>query len=130
MRLQRYLDDAHLLRGAPNQLQRYLDDAHLLRGAPNQLPDYFRYRGQRTVSNDRTVRLAGRLYQVPLGLAGRRVELRYETLDRVELFVDGASKGFVSEVPLHANSRIGRIGGEARQPATAKSGSLFSGGMS
>jgi hypothetical protein len=101
-----------------------------LGGAPNQLPDYFRYREQRTVSNDRTVRLAGRLYQVPLGLAGKRVELRYETLDRVELFVDGASKGFVSEVPLHANSRIGRIGEGTTQPATAKSGSLFSGGRS
>ena len=134
VRWQKYLDEQYHRRihssTGQTPLQRYLDDAHLLRGAPNQLPDYFRYREQRTVSNDRTVRLAGRLYQVPLGLAGKRVELRYETLDRVELFVDGASKGFVSEVPLHANSRIGRIGEGTTQPATAKSGSLFSGGRS
>lgn len=133
-RWQKYLDEQYHQRkhGSTGQtpLQRYLDDAHLLRGAPNQLPDYFRYREQRTVSNDRTVRLAGRLYQVPLGLAGKRVELRYETLDRVELFADGASKGFVSEVPLHANSYTGRISEGTKQPVTPKSGSLFSGGRS
>jgi len=131
-RWQKYLDeDYHQRRHSSTgqtPLQRYLDDAHLLRGAPQRLPDYFRHREERTVSNDRTSRLANRAYQVPLGLAGQRVELRYETLDRVELFVDGASRGFIAEVPLHANSRIGRMRDEKEKAPSPKSGSLFAGG--
>ena len=131
-RWQKYLDeDYHQRRHSSTgqtPLQRYLDDAHLLRGAPQRLPDYFRHREERTVSNDRTIRLANRAYQVPLGLAGQRVELRYETLDRVELFVDGASRGFIAEVPLHANSRIGRVRDEKEKAPSPKSGSLFEGG--
>lgn len=127
---QRYLDEHYHQRRhsstGQSPLQRYLDDAHLLRGAPEKLPDYFRHRQERTVANDRTIRLGGCCYQVPLGLAGKRVELRYESLDRVELFFEGVSHGFIEEVPLHANSRIGRSS-NGRPPAP-KGGSLFTEG--
>jgi putative transposase len=132
-RWQKYLDTVYHQRRhsstGQTPLQRYLDDAHALRGAPEQLPDYFRHREERTVSNDRTIRLSNRVYQVPLGLAGMRVELRFETLDRVELFVDGKSHGFIEEVPLHANSRIGRVRNQSdEQRLSLKSGTLFDGG--
>lgn len=109
---------------AQSPLQRYLDDSHLLRGAPHKLPDYFRYQQERTVAQDRTVRLENRLFQVPIGFAKKRVILRYDSLDRVELFYDKKSYGFIEEVPLHANSRTRRSEAQiAKIPRS--SGSLF-----
>ena len=130
-RWQKYLGDRyHIGRHSStgqSPLQRYLDDSHLLRGAPEKLPDYFRNQEERTVSHDRTIRLGNRQYQVPIGFAGRKVILRYETLDRVELFHDKISYGFLAEVPLRANSHVGRHEPQAARMPTV-SGSLFNGG--
>ena len=49
-------------------LNRFLDDVHLLRGAPEKLPDYFRLSQERTVAKDRTIRLEGRIFEAPVDL--------------------------------------------------------------
>ncbi len=109
-------------------LKRFLDDVHLLRGAPQRLPDHFRAQVERTVGKDRIVRLENHLYEAPVGLGGKRVKLRYESLDRVELYYQKKSYGFIYEVNMATNSRTGR-----KEPRVAipviQDGSLFSGGL-
>jgi len=108
-------------------LNRFLDDVHLLRGAPEKLPDYFRLSQERTVAKDRTIRLEGRIFEAPVGLAGKRVILRYEQLDRVEIYFQNTSYGFIQEVNRQVNSRTGRLQPTQATPAV-HSGSLFTGG--
>ncbi len=107
-------------------LTRYTRHISLLRGAPDKLPDYFRAQEERTVAKDRSIRLEGKLYQAPVGFAGKRVTLRFEALDRVELFYDNVSYGFIYETDQRSNSRIGRLQPQAPSPSR-QSGTLFTG---
>jgi hypothetical protein len=81
-----------------------------LRKAPENLPEYFRKREERTVNNDRTVKLDGRLFEAPAGLVGMKVILRFENYDRIEVFLDDQSKGFLRDLDQGVNSRIKRDG--------------------
>lgn len=128
-----YVDEVYHARkhgstGEP-PITRYLHDIHLLRGAPTKLPDYFRNQEERTVGKDRSIRLENRIFQAPIGFAGKRVTLRYESLDRVELFFEQKSYGFIPLLDQHVNSRIGRQEEQAAAPMN-QSGNLFSGGRS
>lgn len=105
-------------------LDRYLQDAKALRKAPDDLPAYFRKREVRKVNNDRTVKLDGRLYEAPAGLVGLSVVLRFETYDRIEVFVDDRSKGFLKELNQEVNSRVKRPSETAPEPAVS-GGTLF-----
>jgi hypothetical protein len=92
----------------------------MLRKAPENLPEYFRKREIRTVNNDRTVKLHGRLYEAPTGLVGMKVVLRFENFDRIEVFVDGTSRGFLTDLDQEINSRVKRS--TAPSPAPPVSG--------
>lgn len=59
-------------------LERFLDDAELLRPAPEDLELLMRMRVTRRVARDRTVRLDGRVYEAPDGFAGEKVEVLYD----------------------------------------------------
>lgn len=123
-RFEDYLEQYHNRKhGGTGQepINRYLKSAGFLRAAPDNLPQYFRKRTLRKVNNDRTVKLDGLLFEAPLGLIGLQVTLRYENYDRIEVFLDDESKGFLSPLTQHSNSRIYR---EAL-PSTTKGGSLF-----
>ena len=85
-------------------LQCYLNEVEAVRPAPQDLPRLFRSREIRTVSKARTVSLNAVLLEVPLGYTGRKIELRFTTMDEVEAFYDGASLGMLKPVDLHANS--------------------------
>jgi transposase InsO family protein len=90
-------------------LRRYEKDIHLIRGVNDSLPDYFRKMAIRTVRNDRTVQLEGKMFQAPIGLIGEKVTLRYESLDRVEVFLkDNVSEGFLTPIDLVVNSSLKR----------------------
>lgn len=102
-------------------IKRYLEGAQLLRGAPENLPQFFRKKAVRKVNNDRTVKLDGQLFEAPLGLIGMNVTLRYENYDRIEVFLDEVSRGFLSPLDPHSNSRIYR---ESLSP-DSHGGSLF-----
>lgn len=89
-------------------LERYLQAASALRKAPDNLPEHFRKLAERTVNSDRTVKLDGRLFEAPAGLMGLKVILRYENFDRIEVFLDDHSKGFLRTLDPQINSRIRR----------------------
>ena len=86
-------------------LERYMGEVMAVRPAPTDMPKHFRARVERTVSAARTVSLGGRLYEVPLGYAKKRLELRYFSLDAVEAYYDGESIGYIGEVDLNGNAR-------------------------
>lgn len=123
-----YLDSVYHQRihGGTGQTppDRYLADAKALRQAPADLPKYFRKCATRTVNNDRTVKLDGRLFEAPAGLIGSEIVLRYENYDHIEAFVDDEPKGFLKFLDKFVNSRVNR-----KQPGpernTPGGGSLF-----
>ncbi|MEW8508962.1 MAG: DDE-type integrase/transposase/recombinase [Candidatus Thiodiazotropha sp.] len=105
-------------------MERYLKDVKVLRKAPENLPEYYRKQETRKVNNDRTVQLFGKMYEAPSGLVGMKVILRFEELDRIEVFVDDSSKGFLRELNQEVNSRVGRAPSLPNTP-TVIGGQLF-----
>lgn len=89
---------------------RYRARLECIRPAPKGLLDYFRQIEFRRVKKDRTVRLLGNLFEAPVALIDRQVELRFhpEELSQVEIFFQNKSYGMASIVNPHVNSQIGR----------------------
>jgi len=117
-------------------LARYLASLSLVRTAPKDLRDYFRLAVRRKVARDRTITLAGRSFEAPVGLIGQTVTLLFHERDpeRVEIFMDEASKGFLVRLDLAANSRVRRSADQKTEivpspppppPLVPRSGSLF-----
>jgi putative transposase len=107
-------------------LDRYLASLSLVRAAPKDLRDYFRLAVRRKVAKDRTVTLAGRSFEAPVGLIGQTVTLLYHERDieRVEIFMDDVSKGFL--VRRSANLTTEIVPSPPPPPELApRSGSLF-----
>ena len=99
-------------------LERYLKAMELIRPAPKNLRDFFRTPAFRTVDrNTSTVNFAGKLYQAPAGLAGKRVQLLYDEQDpaRIEVLYDNNSVGFLAPLNLEINSRVRRAGGQTTE---------------
>ena len=92
-------------------IERYIDDIEAVRPAPADMPKYFRFRETRLVSEARTVSFNRTLYEVPLGYAGKAVELRYFSSEGpIEAFFNGNSIGILKPVDLVNNSRTYRGG--------------------
>ena len=91
-------------------VDKYTRDMQSVRPAPALLQDYFRECEHRIVRRDRTVQLNGRVFEVPQGLIGKKVELRFqnEKSDSIEVFFQNYSHGHARQVDLHINSQIGR----------------------
>lgn len=110
-------------------LQRYRSNLECVRPAPANLADYFRWVEWRRVKKDRTFRLAGCLYEAPVDLIDKRVELRFhpEEPAEVEVFLDGLSHGKAYLLDKNVNFRIGRNNRvEATSiPTTPETGKLF-----
>jgi putative transposase len=140
-----WLDDdyhkrIHSSTGQP-PIERYLAGLSLVRSAPKDLRDYFRIAVRRKVAKDRTVTLAGCSFEAPVGLIGQTVTLLYHERDceRVEIFMDDVSKGFLVRLDLAANARVRRSANLTTEivpsppppPELApRSGSLFGSGAS
>lgn len=120
---QRYHQTIHGTTGQ-KPIERYLADVKVLRKAPDELCEYFRKLEIRKVNNDRTIQLNGKLYEAPAGLTGMKVSLRYKELDRIEVFVDNESRGFLKDLNQEVNSRIKRAQPDMQVPA-ATGGKLF-----
>jgi transposase InsO family protein len=90
--------------------KRFTDNMQCLRNAPGNLKDYFRQNARRRVAKDRTVTLKGNLFEAPVNLIGRQVELLYHADDikRVEILYRQKSYGFLHPVDLHVNCRVKR----------------------
>ena len=91
-------------------LARFTAHMECLRAAPDNLPDFFRKAARRKVAKDRTISLAGRLYEAPVALIGKQVALLYhaDQPDKVEVRYQQLSYGFLRLVDLHVNARVKR----------------------
>ena len=98
-------------------LQRFTSNMHCLRTAPQNLKDHFRQVARRTISSDRTITLNGKLYEGPVALIGKRVELLYHEndMETIEVKYQNKSYGVIRPVDLHVNCRVKRDKKSARQ---------------
>jgi putative transposase len=98
--------------GATGQspFQRFTSHSECLRTAPANLRDFFRQTARRRVGKDRTIVLNDRLYEGPVALIGRRVELLYhlDMPEQVEIRYNQQSYGMAHPVDLHVNCRVKR----------------------
>ena len=90
--------------------ERFTSKMHCLRTAPADLKDYFRKVVRRTIAKDRTITIDGRLYEGPVSLIGKRVELLYHqnNPEQVEVRYKSESFGMIRPVNLHVNCRVKR----------------------
>lgn len=94
-------------------LQCYLAELKAIRTAPANLPLHFRRSDTRVVAADRTIRFMGRLLEVPIGYAGRKIEIRWfdqDPLHTCEGCFEGRSLGLLPLVDREANYRARRGG--------------------
>ena len=91
-------------------LGRFTSQLHCLRSAPDNLKDYFRKVSLRKINRDRSITLNGRIYEGPVPLIGKRVELLYHEsdLDNVEVKYKNQSYGMIRPVNLSVNYRVKR----------------------
>ena len=91
-------------------LQRFTARMKCLRAAPENLSDYFRKTVRRRVNKDRSVVVDKRLFEAPVDLIGKRVELLYHehSPEQVEIRCSGQSYGGLRQIDLHVNSRVKR----------------------
>ncbi len=91
-------------------LRRFADGMECVRAAPENLRDFFRKRARRKVTKDRIVMIDNHLYEAPVALIGKNVDLLFheEAYDRVEIVHSQKSYGILKQVDVHANCRIRR----------------------
>jgi len=91
-------------------LARFVDNIECVRSAPDNLKDHFRKVARRRVNKDRTIVLDKRLYEGPVELIGKQVELFFheEERDRVEIRYKLKSYGILKQVDLNVNCRVKR----------------------
>ncbi len=84
------------------------------------------------MAKDRTITLNGRLFEAPVPLIGRQVELLYhpEAVDKVEIRSQNLSYGMAAPVDVHVNCRVRRDRNsntsiEQDKPSTYRGGCLF-----
>jgi putative transposase len=112
--LERYLNDDYHQRkhSATGQtpLNRFTSNMHCLRPAPESLKDHFRKVALRKVNGDRTITLDGRIYEAPVALIGKRVELLYHQMEveNIEVRYKNRSYGMLQPVDLAVNYRVKR----------------------
>jgi putative transposase len=90
--------------------KRFTSNMQCLRNAPENLSDYFRKMVRRRVNKDRSLVVDKRLFEAPVELIGRRVEVLYHerTPEQVEIHFDGQSYGLLRQLDVHVNSRVRR----------------------
>ncbi len=90
--------------------KRFTSRMECIRPAPNNLKDYFRNAARRKVAKDRTITFKGRLYEAPVLLIGKQVELLYHENDyeNIEILWKNKSYGILRPVDLHINCRVKR----------------------
>lgn len=111
--LSRYLSEYHQRRHSAtgkSPFSRFADNMQCLRTAPDNLKDHFRIVARRTVAKDRTVTIDGRLFEAPVALIGKRIDLLYHKDQplRVEAQLAGKSYGIIQVVELAINCRVKR----------------------
>lgn len=134
-----WLDDGYHQRKHTSTAQtphaRFTSRLECLRTAPADLRDHFRQLARRRVAKDRTITLNGKIFEGPVCLIGKQVELLYHEKDesRVEVRAGGRSYGVLPAVDIHVNCRVKRDSNnnpqmvEPAAPGRYKGGNLWSG---
>jgi transposase InsO family protein len=108
--------------------RKYQDHIECTRSAPPGLISYFREIEFRRVKKDRTVKLNGLSFEVPVQLIDRKVELKFfpDDMTQVEVFFENKSYGMTQLVDIYVNSQIGRNwdSSEKNEPKKDKSDNL------
>jgi hypothetical protein len=109
---------------------RFTANTQCIRSAPENLNDHFRKTARRRVAKDRTIVLNDRLYEGPVALIGKRVELLYhaDMLDQVEVRYNQKSYGIARLVDIHVNCRVKRDKNRNTQITPATSPARYQGG--
>lgn len=91
-------------------IKRFAAHIECIRAASGDIEDHFRKASRRTVAKDRTIALDGRLYEAPVELIGKRVNLLYHEHDpaRVERVYGDRTYGFAVLLDVNVNCRIKR----------------------
>ena len=90
--------------------ERFKANLSCVRPAPQDLLSHFRLSELRKVKKDRSILLGGRVYEAPVRLIDKSVELRFhpESPLDVEIFHEGLSYGPAAVLDSRLNSRLGR----------------------
>ena len=93
-----------------NPFARFTKNLECLRPAPDNLKDFFRKVVRRRVNKDRSVIVAKRLYEAPVELIGKQVEILFheDHPEVVEIKYQRQSYGMHPLVDLNVNCRVGR----------------------
>ena len=93
-----------------NPFTRFTKNLECLRPVPDNLKDFFRKVVRRRVNKDRSVIVDKRLYEAPVELIGKQVEILFheDHPETVEIKHQRQSYGMLSLVDLHVNCRVSR----------------------
>ncbi len=104
-----YHDRKHSSTGQ-SPLRRFIDNIECVRSAPEDLKDHFRKVIRRRVNKDRSVVLDRILYEAPVALIGKQVELHYheDDRDKIEVRWKQQSYGMLVRTDINVNCRVKR----------------------
>jgi len=119
--LDAYHQRRHSATGA-SPWSRFVDHMQCLRPAPEHLGDHFRIVARRTVAKDRSVPLDGHLFEAPVSLIGKRIDLLYHKgrMQRVEARWNSDSYGLLRPIDTAVNCRVKRDRNHNTQIATSE----------
>ncbi len=91
-------------------IERFASNMECIRVAPSNLTDYFRKTLRRKVGKDRTVTINGNLFEAPVRLIGKRVELLFHDDSPLDVEIKHGQKSYgqILPVDVHVNCRVKR----------------------
>jgi len=107
--LKEYHERKHSSTGQ-SPISRFVDNIECVRSAPQNLKDHFRKVARRRVNKDRSVVLDRIMYEAPVQLIGKQIELLYHEDGRetVEARYKSKSYGMLRQIDIHVNCRVRR----------------------
>lgn len=109
---------------------RFTSKMECLRQAPPNLKNYFRNVARRMVAKDRTIVFNGKMYEAPVALIGKQVELLYHITghEDIEIRYKNQSYGTARQVDIHVNCRVKRDENNMSDVIISGEGSDYKGG--
>jgi len=90
--------------------KRFTSAMECIRTAPSDLKDHFRKTVRRKVAKDRTITVNGNMFEAPVTLIGRHVDVKFheDAPKKAEVIYKSQSYGFLTSVDLAVNCRVKR----------------------
>ena len=104
-----YHQSIHRALDGKSPQERFQERSEALRTIPvgMDVDGLFLKRTTRRVRRDATISLNGKMFEVPVSLRGRQIEVRFDpfTYERIELYLDDRKVGHATELDKELNSR-------------------------